>query len=304
MDKVDVSIIIVNYNTEKCIFNCLSSIYRETHGLFFEIIVVDNASIDNSVEIVKQFFPEVILIQGSKNMGFANANNWGFTYSKGRNIFFLNPDTILVNNAVYLLSDFLDNKKKVGICGANLFNSDMSKAHSFKRLFPSIFTEIDDVFFHLFTFLLYRNNREFNITDKPLSVGYITGADLMIKRTVLDEVGCFDSDFFMYYEETELTWRVKKAGYDVYSVPKAEVIHLEGKSFTFSSDREKRILNGRFVYFNKIYSVNYNYISHFINLGFIMIAICLYSFFNKRDVSLKYRERYRIYKDIMSTWTE
>ncbi|MFV0553803.1 MAG: glycosyltransferase family 2 protein [Mangrovibacterium sp.] len=249
---MNTSIIIVSYNTLNLICNCLDSVFEKTEGIDYEVIVVDNQSPDESVQVLKEKYgnvPNFRLIELKENIGFGRANNEGFKVAQGRNILLLNPDTILINNAIKILSDYLDANPKVGVCGGNLFDEEMKPAHSFRRMLPSIWTEINNLTFGMLFRVVYWRNREFNRSQKEMPVGYITGADMMIRKSVLDEVGHFNPAFFMYYEETELTYRIKKAGYQVMSVPSAEIQHLEGKSFgEFKERRERMILEGRAIY--------------------------------------------------------
>ncbi len=252
---MDISIIIVNYNTKTLIKQCLQSVFEKTKEIEFEVIVIDNASHDGSQKMLKEEFPHVILIESDENLGFGRANNLGITVAKGRNVFFLNPDTILINSAIKILSDYLDNNN-VAVCGGNLYDENMHPTLSFCAM-PSLCTEIL-VLLGLFNRI--NKNIYFNFTSKPMKVGYITGADMMIKKIVLDTVGRFDPDFFMYYEETELTYRIKKQKYQIISVPDAKIIHLEGKSFSTNTQREKRILEARRLFYKKTHSDFYLFV--------------------------------------------
>jgi GT2 family glycosyltransferase len=233
-----VSIIIVSYNTRALLKQCLLSVFKKIQEIRFEVIVIDNASHDGSPQMVQEEFPNVILIESPKNLGFGRANNLGAQYARGEYLFLLNPDTILLNNAAKILATFLDNNPKTGICGGNLFDADKKPALSYQMFLPSILWELNIFLFAVPARLRYGKNRYFNHTQHPKKVGYITGADLMIGRSLFNQLKGFDPDFFVYYEETELTFRVKKAGYEVYNVPQAEIIHFDGQ--TFSGNWEKR----------------------------------------------------------------
>jgi GT2 family glycosyltransferase len=251
---MDVSIIIVSYNTEALLRQCLESVFAKTCNIEFEIIVIDNASSDGSQRMVKEFFSEVTLIESQKNLGFGQANNLGFKYAKGRNIFLLNSDTILLNNAVKILSDYLDNNSQAGICGGNLYNEKKEPDISFIRCLPSIFSELNILLRGRLFKIMYGKNMEFNHTGNPLKVGYVCGADMMLRASVLNDVGGFDHDFFMYYEETELTYRIKKTGFFTYSIPSANIIHLRGKSFSNNNERIKLLLHSEDLYYKKTHS--------------------------------------------------
>ena len=239
---MDVSIIIVNYKTVPLILNCLRSVYQYTENLSFEIIVVDNNSGDDFERKIKAEYDNVKCIALAENIGFGRANNEGIKVAQGRNILFLNPDTLLLNNAVKILSDYLDAHPTVGVCGGNLYDEEMKPTHSYFMLLPSFVWELDLLCHGWLHRMAWGKNVQFNHRGKPRKVGYICGADMMVKRSVLEQVGCFSPLFFMYYEETELTYRIKDAGYSIISVPEAKIQHLEGKSMGGKQINMSRIL--------------------------------------------------------------
>jgi len=248
---MDVSIIIVNYNTKDLLKQCIESVFAETRDIEYEIIIVDNASSDGSQQIIKDAFPTVTLVESPENLGFGRANNLGFEYAKGRHLFLLNSDTVLLNNAVKILSDYLDNNPEVGVCGGNLYAEKGVPTLSFRRRISSIFTELDAFFRGKLSRMLYKENIEFNHTGKPLKVGYITGADMMLRASVFDAVGKFDPDFFMYSEDVELTYRIRKSGLFVFSIPDAQIIHLTGRSSQIDAKKIKVMMNSSNLYLEK-----------------------------------------------------
>lgn len=286
---MDVSIIIVNYNTIDLLLNTIDSILGKTCNITYEVIVVDNDSQDNSISILRNRYENThnfYIIESNENLGFGRANNKGLEVAKGRNVFFLNPDTILLNNAIEILSLFLDENPFVGICGGNLYDEQMNPAHSFRRRLPGLYSELNILFMGLLGKICYGKNTDFNNTQKKLSVGYITGADMMIRKSVLDKVGGFSTHFFMYYEETELTYRVKVAGYKIMSIPEARIQHLEGKSFgEFKERRERMIFESRAIYNKLTMQRNKRIIVDILQLLSIKQRVILHSFFqkNKQD---------------------
>lgn len=174
-----VSVIIPVYNAESTISRCVDSILRQSFSNF-EIVLVNDGS--------KEFFSNdtrITYIYNDENLGFGRANNKGIEIAQGRNILFLNSDTLLRNNAIKILSDYLDNHPKVGACGGNLYNQYDKPTHSFYRKRPSVLDELNDFLSkHLYQ-LMYGVNWEFNYTDKPLEVGHITGANLMVRQSSL-----------------------------------------------------------------------------------------------------------------------
>ncbi|MGL5051542.1 MAG: glycosyltransferase family 2 protein, partial [Fusobacteriaceae bacterium] len=217
----------------------------------------DNDSKDGSHE----YFSNLALdnfkyIQSGSNLGFGKANNLGYKIATGKNIFLLNTDTLLVNNAIDILYDEISKDSKIGVVGGNLYDVDMKPAHSFLKEMYSLKTELGFILNipqKIIGALKSQKRLDFNYTENIIEVGYITGADMMIKRECIEKVGFFDPDFFMYFEETELTSRIKKIGYKVLSVPQAKIIHLEGKSSKFKEQKIKMFTESKFKYFEKVY---------------------------------------------------
>lgn len=247
---MEVSIIIVNYNTEKLLENCLKTVFEKTDGVDFEIIVVDNNSDDNSCTMVKNEFPQVKLIESKKNLGFGRGNNLGVEKAEGDYIFFLNSDCELKNNAIKILYDFMQDNSDCGACGGNLYDANGEYNAALGRQYPLndwliTHSALKFLFPKKYKELRYFQ-RDFDRT-KTAEVGFITGADLMVRKSVLDKVGMFDPKFFLYFEETELQWRIKKAGYKVIFVAESEIYHLEGGSNT--PKKRLLMLESEFIYF-------------------------------------------------------
>lgn len=264
---MEVSVIIVNYCTASLVTDAVASLVEHTCGISYEVLIVDNASPDGSGQLLKSRYEgneSVKVILSESNLGFGGANNLGFSRSCGRYILFLNPDTVLLNNAVALMVEYLENEPEVGVCGGNLYTSEGTPASSFKRLFPSLSYELSSMLGHLPEKIFFGRNTVFNHTGKQMDVAFIVGADLMIRRSVADLVGLFDPQFFMYYEETDLCRRVKDAGYAVRSFPYAHICHLEGKSI--SNPERKATINfqSRKTYLEKHHGRSYVGICNFI----------------------------------------
>lgn len=238
---MDVSIIIVNYNTSKLINDCISSIFDRVIGIEYEIIIVDNNTEELSKVITASEDSHVKLLQLPENIGFGLANNAGAKIAAGKYLFLLNPDTVLMNNAVKILYDFAETHTNVGACGGNLYDENIQPAHSFRLSRPGIKQEINNLFCGLLDRIKYGHSLVFNYNDKPLKVGYITGADLMILKSNFQKVGGFSKAFFMYYEETDLCERLSRLNLSIFSVPDANIQHLDGKSFNNNNDNLRRI---------------------------------------------------------------
>ncbi len=227
------SVIIVNWNSVEVLRACLTSLYGNTKDLNFEVLVIDNASFDGSEQMVEREFPSVIFIQSQNNLGFARANNLAFTYSKGSVLLFLNPDTEVVGSAVMQMIACLDSVENAGVVGPKLLNSDSSIQTSCVRAFPSILNRVLD---SEYLRNKYRRSSLWGnrvLFDEPLNatrVEAISGACLMIRRSVFEKVQQFDSGYFMYAEDTDLCYRVQKVGWKNYYVGEAVVIHHGGQS--------------------------------------------------------------------------
>ncbi|MCK5492041.1 MAG: glycosyltransferase family 2 protein, partial [Candidatus Omnitrophica bacterium] len=229
MKGLSVSIIIVNFNTKIYLRECIKSILQTTIGISFEVIVIDNASSDDSVEMMKHEFNDIRLICNTVNNGFAKANNQGIAISQGKYLFFLNPDTLVLKDSISGLGLFLDKNLRCGIVGSKLYVNIQKKYHPSIRMFPNprlAFVK----FIPGAGFILKVYNKFILNTDRTYKVEYLCGAALMIKKEVLYEIGVFDEEFFMYAEEADLCRRAHLAGFKVYYYPKAEVVHYGGKS--------------------------------------------------------------------------
>lgn len=253
--KTDVSIIIVNYNTCGVLLECIASVYGKTKKVSYEIIVVDNASSDLSSQYIRNKYPQVRLIELDCNLGFGGANNKGVEVATGQVVFFLNPDTILLNDAVSVLYDYINNHRQVGICGANLYTEEQNPNVSYIP-FPSYLNELGGVFkFGKAKALNIRKYHNFTVTPKVDA--FISGAAMMIRKNDLDRYGSFDPDFFMYYEDTELCYRFMKKGMELHALPSARIIHLQGMAGEAAGGELKlkasrMMLQSRFIYFKKV----------------------------------------------------
>ena len=281
---MQVSVIIVNYKTPQLCIDCINSVFEKTSDLDYEIIVVDNQSQDGSIEKLNGAFGDKIkLIESQDNLGFGRANNLGARSASGEYLFLLNSDTLLKNNAIKILFDFASASSTIGIVGGNLFSKEGELIHSFKK---DKFGLRDLKVVGFFKSLLHRlfhvsSGKDYNTTGAPLCIdGYITGADLMISRSLFQQVGGFDEDFFMYFEENEMTNRVHEAGYEVYSVPAAEIIHLEGASTgknKISARRQRMLHQSAILFFRKVYGEE-----TLIDCYKILISNCKKVIFRKR----------------------
>ncbi|MBE7704737.1 MAG: glycosyltransferase family 2 protein [Cyanobacteria bacterium SIG29] len=229
---LDVSIILVSYNTEELTRNCLNSILEKTSGINYDIWIVDNNSSDKSCEMIKREFPQVHLIENKENKGFGAANNQAIKQSEAKYVFLLNTDTILLNNAIKILFDYMEENSDIGACGGNLYDANNKHVHCYGhyKTFKSKMVKT----FKLASFFpkekAINEDKGENENDIFREVDIVVGADLMMRKSVLDEVGIFDEEFFLYDEETELQFRIKQAGHKIMINPNSKIAHLEGKS--------------------------------------------------------------------------
>ncbi len=288
---MDLAIITVSYNTRDLLADCLESALRglQRSGLEGEVWVVDNASSDGSAEMVRQRFPDVRLIAAAENLGFAAGNNLtlrtlGFSVTASgepqsvsalseedaasreiapRHVLFLNPDTLVLGDALGSLVRFLDASPSVGAVGARLVHGDGSFQHSAFG-FPGLAQILFD-FFPLHHRLLDsrlngRYPRRWYEAGRPFLVDHPLGAALMIRAEALAQVGGFDERFFMYCEEIDLCRRVWMAGWHVCCVPEAEIVHLVGQSTgQFRDKMFVALWRSRFLMFDKHQSVGFRW---------------------------------------------
>jgi hypothetical protein len=230
---MDLSIIIVNWNSKDYLRKCIDSILATTHGIEFEIVVIDNASFDGCEEMLQQYYPQIRFIQGQQNHGFAKANNTAFQKSRGRNLLFLNPDTEVKNSSIETLYHQLIKLPNAGIVGATLLNSDGSVQTSCIQSFPTILNQLFDSNALRNQFPkagLWGMRPLFTGDPRPTKVDAVSGACLMIKRSVFENVGMFNTEYFMYSEDIDLCFKVREASLNTYYVPTAVFIHHGGGS--------------------------------------------------------------------------
>ena len=238
----DVSVVVTNWNGRELLQACLQSIYDKTTGIRTEIIVVDDASTDGSAEMVRSKFPDVKLALHETNLGFVRANNHAIELATGRYVLLLNSDTVLVNNAIKILAEFLDIQPDAAVCGGCLKNKDLSTQISYGS-FPTFFQAIVDALFlnDLFPRAGLPNRGAFPMASAvgPRKVDFIIGADLLIRKEIIDQLGLFDERFHAYCEEVDFCYRIRqqKRG-QAYLVPSAQIIHLGGMSYSKLGERQ------------------------------------------------------------------
>jgi GT2 family glycosyltransferase len=230
---MNLSIVIVNWNSLEFTKNCIASLQSTIHGLDYEIIVVDNASNDD-LSVLGQAFPSVKLVCHERNIGFARANNLGVEHSCGDNILLLNPDTVVLDDAIQRMVLGLDSAPEIGAVGCRLLNGDSTLQMTCVQPFPTIANQIFaiDWLKRLSPKLpLWGMRALFSSDQRSLSdVEVVSGACLMVKREAFERVGGFSTDYFMYAEEVDLCYKLRAVGWSVCHVPDSLVIHFGGQS--------------------------------------------------------------------------
>jgi hypothetical protein len=231
---LDLSIVIVNYNVKEFLQNLLHSIEKASSNISKEIIIIDNASDDGSVEVIKDKFPSTKLIENKINVGFGKANNQGLEIARGEHILFINPDCIVSEDTFDKLITFFESNPNCGLAGCKILNSDGSLQLACRRSFPGPWTSFTKVtgLSGLFpnSKIFARYNLTYRDENKTYEVDAVSGSFMMMRRDVYKKTGGFDEQFFMYGEDLDLCYRVQKAGYKVFYVHNTQVIHYKGES--------------------------------------------------------------------------
>ena len=230
---MDLSIICVNWNSADYLLSCLSSVAQYTHGIEYEVIVVDNASSPQDIEKLSRAAATMRLILSPENIGFAQANNAGFQASTGAYVLLLNPDTELIGPAITTMLEKIRTLPDAGIVGCKLLNTDRTVQLSSIQKSPTILNQVFDAEYLLLRWPncpLWRLGPLFSDQTEPVSVDAISGACMLMKREVFEQVGMFSQDYFMYAEDLDLNYKVKRTGRSNYYVGAATMIHHGGKS--------------------------------------------------------------------------
>jgi len=241
---MDLSIIIVNYNTKEFLKKCLVSIYDTGRNINFEVYVIDNASTDDSAKMVENDFPQVYLVRNKENLSFARANNQAIKICKGKHILLLNPDIIVFPEAIKKMIEFLEKNDDVGAVGAKLLNFDGSvQISGFYCKFPSL---LQVLFFYTalrhfalrIPLLRYRFWQHLD-TNNPTEIDQPPGACLMVKKLVVDQIGLLDENFPLFFNDVDWCYKIKKAGWKIFYYPDAKMVHYGGGSFVSKDIKDK-----------------------------------------------------------------
>ncbi|OGC42449.1 hypothetical protein A2Y85_04385 [candidate division WOR-3 bacterium RBG_13_43_14] len=280
---IDISIVIVNYNVRAFLEQCLLSIHKAKHDLNIEVFVVDNASVDGSQAMVRKKFPDVILVDNKENVGFSRANNQALRQAKGQYILILNPDTLLQEDTVLILNNFMDTHNQAGAVGCKLLNPDGSFQITSRRSLPIPWVAFTRIVGLSRIFPKSRLFGQYNMTyldpEKECEVEVLPGSLIFARRQVLESINYFDEDYFMYGEDVDLCYRISKAGWKIYYTPSTKAIHYKGEStkkgeFSFVSNFYTAML----IFTNKHFRDKYSFLLRsLLRLGIYGRALFAYS---------------------------
>ncbi len=242
---IKLSIIIVNYNVRDFLHHAIVSLRRALKGIRSEIVVVDNASDDGSVEMIRQHFPQIQLIVNKTNVGFARANNQALRRARGRYILLLNPDTIVQEDTLRVMLTFFDENRDVGLAGCKILNPDGTFQLACRRSFPTPWVAFTRLIGLSKLFPKSRMFGRYNLThlnpDETYEIDAVSGSFMMFRRSVYERVGGLDEEFFMYGEDIDWCYRIQQAGWKIFYVHSTQIIHYKGESTRRSSIDEIRM---------------------------------------------------------------
>jgi GT2 family glycosyltransferase len=259
-DRIDISVIIVNWNAKNLLRDCLNSLFKTVHNFLFEVIVVDNASSDGSVAMLETEFPSVVRIVNKENKGFGAANNQAFAIMKGKYALLLNTDTVVKPEAVKKIWDFCEANDKAAIVCGQLLNADGSKQNSIAS-FPSLLTLAANTSLLEYLFPGRYPSKRYKHTF-PVEVDSAIGACMMIRKKALDEAGTFDERYFFFFEETDLAYTMRLQGWKIYQVPDALIYHLQGQSIGHNISSRIEFYRSRYQFLRKWHGPLYCYLAN------------------------------------------
>lgn len=303
---MDVSIIMINYNTLELSKVAIDSIFEYTKKNSFELILIDNASPDGSGDALKELYKDKIIYIGSDtNLGTSKAFNLCAKMAKGKYVLWLNTDIYIKHDFVGKLFDYIDSNDKCGICGGNVLDFNGNVNHSFRMEIPSLKTKRKDesLLKPIVKKLHKKSYDEYNFTGLPMKVGYITGADMMIRKSLFSEIGYFNEDIFMYAEESEFSFRALKAGYDIISVPDAVIYHLVGasckQSVVFKESRFRIQMKSDLIYFKSCYGIREMHRFAKIKINKMNKLIFIYTLLCKKNKALEFKTKKKIINELL-----
>ena len=276
MSFMDLSVVIVNYQTFELTKNTINSIFEYSYPFSLEVIVVDNASSDDSLSKLKDYFKDKVkFIASAENNGFAAGNNQALNVSQGKYVLLLNSDTIVWEDTLESIYNYMEKHTDVGACGCRVLleNGELDKAC--KRSFPNV----KNSFFRLFHIPTNSEDDDYNLDNLPdgeiYEIDCLTGAFMFIRKSALDEVGFLDETFFMYGEDIDLCYRIKQAGWKIVYYGKSKITHLKGAS---SKKQKSKLIyefyRAMYIYYNKHHAKESSFIVNIVvYLGIVVLCV-------------------------------
>jgi GT2 family glycosyltransferase len=253
---LEISVIIVNWNTCDLLRQCLQSVYRTVREIAFEVIVVDNGSTDGSVSMIEAEFPQVRTIVNAENRGFAAANNQALQIMSGRYALLLNSDAILLEGAAAALYRFMEGHPEAAMAFGQLLNGDGSKQNSIAA-FPTLWTLLTNTSFMEYLFPRRYPSKRYPHPG-PIEIESGIGACMIVRKTAVDAVGMLDERYFFFFEETDWAFQMKRAGWKIYHVPAGRIVHFQGRSIGRNVRSRIAFYRSRYQFFRKWRSGTYN----------------------------------------------
>jgi GT2 family glycosyltransferase len=279
---LDLSVIIITYKEREMLRRCLQSVFASATDYNFEVIVTDSNSEDGSVEMVRQDFPQALVLDNRVNLGFSKGNNVAIKQARGRHVLLLNADTIVLPYTLDLSIRYMDEHSDVGAMGCKVLlpNGELDKAC--RRRFPNPINS----FFRLFGLKKFSNYNIDVPVDQEMEVDAIMGAYFFVRKSVIDEVGMLDEEFFMYGEDLDWCWRIREAGYKIMYYPTAQITHYKygaSKNIPFRAIRWAH--QAMKIFYRKHYAPDYNFVFNclvYTGINIRMSFVFISNLFRKR----------------------
>lgn len=263
---VDMSVVLVCWNNKAYLAPCLKSLYEGGLKSSFDVVVVDNGSTDGSQQMLAEKYPDVKLIQNEGNLGLGKASNQGIEVTNGRHVLLLNNDTLVNGSALDLLVEYLDAHSEAGAAAGKLLNPD----GSFQSGFAPFSTLLEE--FLIVTHIgemIWSGYPSHGDSNEIKTTGWMSSACLLVRRAALDQIGLLDESYFIYGDETDLQYRLNKAGWKVFFLPESTIIHFGGRSMD-RWKRRKMVYRGKLLFYKK----NYSFISTlFLRILFFVMSL-------------------------------
>lgn len=300
LTKKKLSIVIVSKDTKDLLFGLLRSIFsdEDLSGSGTEVIVVDNGSKDGTGDLVREFFPDVVILENGENLGFAKAANRGFFASSGEYVLFLNSDTIVPKGEIKKMVQFMDQNPDISLLGPQLVYEDMRPQRSFSYIPGILFEIFPKSLLRIFLRSKFRDEKGRSL--QPMDVESLIGAALLVRRRVFEELEGFDEEFFFFLEETDLCLRARKIGYRVLFFPDSKIVHLQGRTV------KKNWIFGRIEYNISLYRFirkhrSSIYFLSFVSVRFLkcLLALSVFTLLFPALLSQKMRQKYSYYSRLL-----